>query len=160
MDLARLDRRAVQRLRHRMGVALRPDGLVSNLSLYMNLVVPLVYGGVAPAAAARQASEILEQCGVTAWAQLRPSDVPPDVRKVAALARALARQPELAVLEDPVASFAPARAGELLALCRRQARTVVITTPRRRAIFDRVTDLSATWDGEALQLQAYEVGTF
>ena len=143
---ARLDRRAAQLFRRSVGTGLVPHGLISNLTLRMNVVVPLVYGGLAqPAEAARRAEAALAACGLARWADDRPADVPPDARQRAVVARAIAREPRLLLLEDPVWSLDADVAAELLSLCRAHARTTLVALPRRDAALSRLADHSASW---------------
>ena len=148
-----LDRRASQRFRRALGSGLVPHGLISNLTLRMNVIVPLVYGGLAlPADAARRADDALAACGAQRWAHERPADVPPDARQRAVVARAIAREPQLLLLEDPVWSVDADVAAGLLALCRAHARTVLVTTPRRDAAVVRAADHSASWDDAGFRM--------
>jgi ABC-type transporter Mla maintaining outer membrane lipid asymmetry ATPase subunit MlaF len=141
VPLARLGRRELQGFRRRMGVGLVPHGLVSNLPLRSNVIVPLLYSGSAELAdAERQADEVLAACGITRWAMLRPADSPPDVRQIAVVARAVVRRPELLVLEDPAFFLDPGRATALLELCRARAGTILVTTHRRESAAHRLAD--------------------
>ena len=148
-----LDRRAAQRFRRALGTGLVPHGLISNLTLRMNVVMPLVYGGLAlPEEAARRADDVIGACGLARWALERPADVPPDARQRAVVARAVARDPELLLLEDPVWSVDADVAAGLLQLCRARARTVLVVMPRRDAIVSRAADHSASWDDAGFRM--------
>ena len=150
---ARLDRRASQLFRRAVGTALVPHGLISNLTLRMNVVVPLVYGGLAlPDEAARRADAAMAACGLSRWADDRPADVPPDARQRAVVARAIARDPQLLLLEDPVWSVDTDDAAGLLSLCRTRARTVLVALPRRDAVLSRLADHSASWDDAGFRM--------
>jgi energy-coupling factor transporter ATP-binding protein EcfA2 len=94
----------------------------------------------------KRAADALDECGALPWADLRPGDVPPDVRQRAAVARAVARRPRLLLLEDPVYTVPPDGARELLAACRRAARTVVAATHRRDSLVLEFADTAARWD--------------
>ena len=150
---ARLDRRASQRFRREVGTGLVPHGLISNLTLRMNVVVPLVYGGLAqPDEAARRADDAIAACGLARWADERPADAPPDARQRAVVARAIARAPRLLLLEDPVWSVDADVAAELLALCRARVRTVLVALPRRDDVVSRLADHVASWDDAAFRM--------
>ena len=150
---ARLDRRGSQLFRRTVGAGLVPHGLISNLTLRMNVVVPLVYGGLAqPDEAARRAEAALAACGLMRWAEQRPADAPPDARQRAVVARAIARQPQLLLLEDPVWSVDADVAGGLLELCRASARTVLVALPRRDAVVSRLADHSVSWDDTGFRM--------
>jgi phospholipid/cholesterol/gamma-HCH transport system ATP-binding protein len=91
----RLGRWDGQRFRRRLGVGFdEPSGLVSNLDLHENLVIPVLYSGLADRDTAdRKASTTLSAFGLDRWARSRPSDLPPEVRRTAVMARAAIRDP-------------------------------------------------------------------
>lgn len=157
---AALDRWATQRFRRRLGVGFGdPLGLVSNLSLRMNLVVPMLYSGIADMANAhRRAADILAEFELQRWAETRPADVPPEVRREAVVARAAVRDPELLILEEPTGSLSDDRARWLLSLCRRRARTVVITTTEREGVQFEFADAVLTLDSKGVETSSHEVG--
>lgn len=153
-----LSRRDLQRLRRRLGVGLRPGGLTSNLTVRMNVATPLLYGGISDGAAAtRRTEEMVDACGLAPWADLRPDDVPPDVRQACVIARAVARRPELLILEDPLSALDAQQAERLLEVCRTSAGTILITTRRARGALEDVADLRATWTTQQ-QAEQHEVG--
>lgn len=159
-DPAQMSRDEAQRFRRSLGVALLPDGLISNLSIRMNIVVPLVYSGKANVAeATRTADSALGECGLRKWANNRPASVPPDIRQLAVIARAIAHRPRLLLLEDPFSSVKSRDAAALAAVCRTTARTVVIATHRRNEALYRFADRTAFWDDRGYQMDTNEVGS-
>jgi ABC-type transporter Mla maintaining outer membrane lipid asymmetry ATPase subunit MlaF len=159
-DPGSLRRAEAQRFRRSLGVAMLPDGLISNLSMRMNIVVPLVYSGKAHVAeATRMADAALAECGLAKWANNRPASIPPDVRQLAVVARAIAHQPRLLLLEDPFSSVKSRDAVALAAVCRNSARTVVIATHRRNEALYRFADRTAFWDDRGYQVDNDEVGS-
>lgn len=157
----RLDRWDSQGYRRRLGVGFgEPAGLVSNLTLRMNLVVPMLYSGLCdmPTAQAR-AAEMLATCELERWADARPADVPADLRRAAVMARAIVREPELLLLEEPVGPLRDDRAGFLLQLCRERSRTGIFTTSEREGIQFDHADLVYYLDESGLHTkQKNEVG--
>ena len=155
-----LSRWDTQTFRRRLGVGFdEPAGLVSNLTLRMNLVVPMLYSGLAGMAEAhRRAAEVIDACGLQRWADRRPADAPPEIRREAVVARAAVRDPELLVLEEPVAGLRAARAGRLLALCRERARTVIVTTAERDGVQFEHADSVILLDDAGIEAGANEVG--
>ena len=86
----------------RLGFAFPSGGLLSNLSLRENLVLPLKFLGVPGAELERRAEGALERMNLQAVAGLRPHAVSASARKQANLARVLALDPELILLDDPL----------------------------------------------------------
>jgi ABC-type ATPase involved in cell division len=144
IDPAWLPRRPLLRLRRRMGVWVTPPALLSNATLRLNVMLPLLHDGRwKRRSAAARADEILDRCGAAPWADLRAAAAPAAARCRTALARALVRRPELLIAEDLAAAFPAPELPEIIALCRAEARTVVIATA--------AADL-ATWADSALEL--------
>lgn len=144
-----LDRQSLRAFRRRVGSSLLPDGLLANVSLRTNLMVLLIYGdGLSRADADARAEETLARFGLADWTDLRPSDLPPDTRQVAALARAVVARPELLLLHDPVTSVSHAEAVRLLTLCREYAPTVLAAVHGEDEAVCAVADACSTWDGQ------------
>ena len=155
-----MPRVATQRFRRSLGVAMMPDGLISNLSIRMNIVVPLVYNGHADVVeASKLADAALGECGLKKWANNRPASVPPDVRQQAVIARAIAHRPRLLLLEDPFSSVKSKDAAMLAGICRNSARTVVIATHRRNEALYQFADRTAFWDDRGYRTDTHEVGS-
>lgn len=154
--LDRLSREEFQRLRRRMGVGLRPGGLTSNLTIRMNIVTPLLYNGPEERDPGERANEVLAECGLTHWADRRPDDVPPDVRQGAVVARAIARRPELLVLEDPLSAVDSEQAERLLRVCRESAGTILVATRRAGGALRQAADMRTVWTTQ--HPSTYEVG--
>ena len=87
--------------RVRVGLTFASGGLLSNLSLRENLALPLRFLGFPPVEVQARAAAALERLGLRSVADLRPHAVSVSARKQANLARVLALEPELVLLDDP-----------------------------------------------------------
>jgi len=88
--------------RVRVGLAFATGGLLSNLSLRDNTALPLRFLGL-PAAVVRTRSEAaLGALGLGSVADLRPHAVSASARRHGNLARVLALDPDLILLDDPL----------------------------------------------------------
>ncbi len=156
----RLNRWDTQEFRRRLGVGFdEPSGLVSNLTLRMNLVVPMLYSGLADADTAHERTRaIIDVFELGRWADMRPADVPPEVRKEAVMARALVRDPDLLLLEEPTAGLRDERAGWLLRTCRERAGTAIITTAEREGVQFELADTVILLDNSGTEITNHEVG--
>ena len=156
----RLNRWESQAFRRRLGVGFdEPSGLVSNLTLRMNLVVPMLYSGIADMSEAQaRATEVIDRFSLHRWADRRPADVPPEIRREAVVARAAVRSPELLILEEPIAALRNDRAARMLSLCRERARTVVVTTSEREGIQFEYADVVIALDDTGIEVRKHEVG--
>lgn len=152
---AALERNDVRRLRRGIGSVLEPDGLVSNLTIRMNLVVPLVYGaGMDLDAAARRADEMIDVMHLGLWTDQRPAILPAEVRQAAALARALAARTDVLMLDNPLASVDNRETRRLLTLCRTQAETLLVATHRHDGILHEFADAVWEWDDDGFRVAA------
>ncbi len=86
----------------RMGFAFPSGGLLSNLSLRENIALPLRFLGVSGAELERRTVVALGHMNLLAVADLRPHAVSASARRQANLARVLALDPELVLLDDPL----------------------------------------------------------
>jgi ABC-type lipoprotein export system ATPase subunit len=152
---ADLGRNEVQSYRRGIGSLLDPDGLISNLSIRMNLIVPLVYAtGLDFEEAASRAEQTLDVTHLTMWADQRPAALPTEVRQTAALARALSSRPALMLLENPIASVDHKETRRLLSLCRMQAETMLVATHRNDGILHEFADEVWQWDDDGFRTAA------
>ena len=104
--------------RIRVGFAFAAGGLLSNLSLADNLALPLRFLGLPEAEVARRSEGALARLGLGPLARLRPHAVSGAARKRANLARILALEPELVLLDDPLEGLDAADRGAALELIR------------------------------------------
>jgi ABC-type methionine transport system ATPase subunit len=140
-----LNRFEVRELRRQLGCTLDPDGLVANMSVRMNLIVPLVFAtGLTLPQANERVESVLDLMRLEVWADMRPATLPAEVRQSVALARALCPQPSLLLLENPLASVDQRETRRLMSFCRVQAETMLIATHRKDDILHEFAD--AVWE--------------
>ncbi|MGE5530046.1 MAG: ABC transporter ATP-binding protein [Patescibacteria group bacterium] len=114
-------------------------------SVLANVALPLELAGAAPAEAGRAARELLARVGMEAYAARLPSALSGGERQRIAIARALAGEPEVLLLDEPFASLDAITREELnLALqdvwLRTGATVLLVTHSIAEAVFlsDRV----------------------
>jgi ABC-type methionine transport system ATPase subunit len=152
---AELGREDVRAFRRDIGTLLDPDGLVANLTIRMNLIVPLVYASELDFdEAATRADQMLDVMHLTMWGESRPAALPAEIRQTAALARALVPRPALLLLENPIASVDHRETRRLLSLCRVQAETLLVATHRTDGILHEFADAVWQWDDDGFRTAA------
>ncbi len=131
-DVSSLSRRAALAFRRQVGYLPAGDGLLHNLSLRDNVALPLRYGSDLTEREINGRIRImLTLLRIADAGDLRPAGATDEERRRAALARALAFDPDLVILADPFDGLTTRTAAELLEL----ARGGETETGSRRTVF-------------------------
>lgn len=147
---AKADRR--QEIIRRCGVMYQQGALWSNLTLAENVAFPLEeYGGLSSVAISSLVRYKLALVGLRGFEDYYPSQISGGMRKRAALARAMALDPEVLYFDEPSAGLDPIASQRLdetiLELRESLGTTIVIVTHELSSIFavaDRAIFLDAT----------------
>lgn len=150
-------------LRQRIGILFQRNALFDGMRVWENVAFPLRRHGMAKASAKAEAIRLLAMVGLDERAALGlPKDLSGGMQKRAALARAIAGDPDLMLLDDPTAGLDPVLAASVEQLIRhmitRHNTTALIVTAdvhRLAERFDRVAVLDAgqiIWSGPAIEL--------
>ncbi|MBP9201352.1 MAG: ATP-binding cassette domain-containing protein, partial [Gemmatimonadales bacterium] len=118
-EIGRLERSVQLAFRRRVGYLPAGDGLMQNLTLRDNIRLPLRFGSDFRGREIEgRVDVIVAQLRLSRVADLRPAQANAEDRRRAALARALAFDPELVVLEEPFDGLTDRAAAELLEAAR------------------------------------------
>lgn len=118
-EIVTLDRRAQLAFRRRVGYLPAGDGLLHNLTLRDNIRLPLRFGSdFEDNEIEGRVNIILAQLRLGRVAESRPAQADAEERRRTALARALAFDPEVVILEQPFDGLPDRIAAELLEVAR------------------------------------------
>jgi phospholipid/cholesterol/gamma-HCH transport system ATP-binding protein len=101
-DLAELSDEELIELRLRVGIVLQPPGLLSNMTVFNNVALPLRYHrGLTDEEIRPLVMAILEALGIASLDNRFPAELNPGEARCAAIARALILDQELVLLDQP-----------------------------------------------------------
>jgi phospholipid/cholesterol/gamma-HCH transport system ATP-binding protein len=108
VDITRLARAALDRIRERYGVVFQGGALFDSMSVYDNVAFPLREKTSLRAADIRQrVEEKLAQVGLEGMGAKNPAEISGGMRKRVAIARALVTEPEVVFFDEPTTGLDP-----------------------------------------------------
>lgn len=129
LDVPALSRQRLFELRARMGMLFQSGALFSDLSVYENVAFPLRAHTDLPEHLIRELVLLkLESVGLRGAAPLMPAELSGGMARRAALARAIALDPELIMYDEPFAGQDPIMMGVLVRLIRTLRESLDLTT--------------------------------
>lgn len=160
-DLHEGDEAALQALRRRQGVMFQSGALWTSMTVGENLMLPLrLFAGLDAAQRRERALNKLALVGLADAFGLMPSQLSGGMRKRVALARALALDPPLLLLDEPGSGLDPVNAQRLdalvLELRHHLGTAVVMVTHEIRSVF-AVADRALYLDDKDMTMTA--IGT-
>jgi cell division transport system ATP-binding protein len=130
-DVITLPRRRLPGFRRRLGVVFQEFRLVSHLSAFDNVALPLRVAGVAESELEKPVADMLDWVGLAHRADARPATLSGGEQQRVAIARAVIGRPEMLVADEPTGNVDPEMALKLLRLfeaLNRLGTTVVVAT--------------------------------
>lgn len=133
IDLQQLTEDQLSDLRRdRVGVVFQFYNLIPTLTACENVEIPMQFKGLAAPPRRQRALELLERVGLRDRAGHKPSELSGGEQQRVSIARALANQPALILLDEPTGDLDSATGEEVIALLqdlnRREQVTLVIAT--------------------------------
>jgi phospholipid/cholesterol/gamma-HCH transport system ATP-binding protein len=129
LDVARLPRRDLYRMRRRMGMLFQNGALLTDLDVYENIAFPLREHTRLPERLIRHlVLTKLQAVGLRGAASLMPAELSGGMGRRVALARAIVMDPELLIYDEPFVGLDPISLGVVLRLIRRLNDTLGVTS--------------------------------
>ena len=145
-DLASATERRLDAIRKRIGLSFQGGALIGSMTVGENIALPLVeHSDLAPSTIEVMVRIKLEQVGLSGFEHYSPSQLSGGMKKRAAVARALAMDPEILFFDEPSAGLDPITAAGIddliLNLKKAYAMTIIVVTHELASAFliaDRV----------------------
>ncbi len=132
VDVSDMDERDLADVRNRrIGFVFQQFNLLSSLSAWRNVELPLVYAGVPRAERRRRAHEALDRVGLGDRVDHRPKELSGGQQQRVSVARALVTDPDLILADEPTGNLDSRSTLDMLGLFRElhdQGRTIVLIT--------------------------------
>jgi cell division transport system ATP-binding protein len=130
-DIGTAERRALPRLRRRIGVVFQDFRLLQHLSSFDNVALPLRIAGRPEGQIRADVGEMLRWVGLAKQAGARPAELSGGEQQRVAIARAVINRPSLLLADEPTGNLDDVQAQRLMQLFKEMNRlgtTVVVAT--------------------------------
>lgn len=140
IDLARATKRELDAIRKKIGLSFQGGALLGSMTVGENIALPLLeHSDLAPSTIEVMVRIKLEQVGLSGFEDFSPSQLSGGMKKRAAIARALAMDPEILFFDEPSAGLDPIMAAGIddliLNLKKAYAMSIIVVTHELASAF-------------------------
>ena len=114
--LSKVGRSGIPRLRRRIGMVFQDHRLLMDRSIFANVELPLVIGGLAVAERGRRVRSALEKVGLLSYERQLPSTLSTGEQQRVGIARAIVARPSVLIADEPTGNLDPQLAMEIMGL--------------------------------------------
>ena len=130
--LSPVDHNQVDRIRSKLSMVFQDFNLWSHMTVLQNVIeAPIYVQKIEKSAARKNGLQLLEKVGIAEKADQYPSSLSGGQQQRAAIARALAMNPDVMLFDEPTSSLDPELVGEVLKVMKslaEEGRTMVVVT--------------------------------
>lgn len=128
VDVAALSADELASLRNRkIGFVFQRYNLLPRMSVWQNVMLPMIYGGKNGSQARRKVMDVLEMVGIGSLAYNQPNQMSGGQQQRAAIARALINDPQLILADEPTGALDTASSAEIMKILKRLHRETGVT---------------------------------
>ena len=155
-DLVKLPKQKIPHLRKKVGVVFQNLKLLSDRTIFENILLPLEFVKVNEQDAKKKVEEIMEHVGISAHKDKFPIQLSGGELQRAAIARALVLDPEILLADEPTGNLDPVTSKEivkLLAKINETGTTIIIATHNHEIVNDLAKRVLALEKGHLIRDQ-------
>lgn len=115
-NLSKIGRGGIPKLRRRIGMVFQDHRLLMDRTVFANVELPLVIGGIAPVERGRRVRAALEKVGLLSYERQLPVTLSTGEQQRVGIARAIVAKPTLLIADEPTGNLDPQLAVEIMGL--------------------------------------------